>query len=361
MRNVFLSTLITLFSALVLLVSCAKEVEISNESYELKSLREWVKINHPDMEEVQEGLFAKIHKFDPTLPIQPLQSTDWVEVTYCSQLTDGNYYYNMYPDIANRLSTFSYFTHYVPARMSAYNLTYNLSLAQSLMLQKMNILDSVEIICTSKYSYGGNLASTAPLGFQGNTTQPISNPSIIRMKYNRVIRDMYKYQRDEVRQYAYTNMGLPSTDTVPKISMMFFKVLDANPKGDTISKDTTVEVTYTGMFTDGFVFDTNDAEVAKDNNIYIAASADTKYTSLSVTYNSGDSNSDATGSTIAGFKECVRLMRVGETAQVVFTSNLGYGVAGSTQGNTLIRPNTPLVFIIKVIPPEKKDEEETVK
>lgn len=354
MRNVFRSTLVTLFAALVLLFSCAKEVETDNESYELRSLRAWVSVNRPDLEEVQEGLFAKIYSYDASIPLQPLTATDWLEVTYRSQLTDGNYYYNMYSEVANQLGTFSYFTHYVPERVSAYNLTYNLPLSQSIMLQKMNILDSVDIVCISKYSYGGNLSASTPNGYQGNKTLPLNTPTVVRMKYNRVIHDMYKYERDEVRQYAYSQMSKPENDSVPDISLMFMKTIISNPQGDTISKDTTVQVTYTGMFTDGFVFDTNDAEVAKANNIYVKpGSSEDKYTPLSVTYSSGESE----GGTIVGFKECVKRMRVGETAQVVFTSNLGYGVNGSTQGKTIIRPNSPLVFTIKVLPPDEEEEE----
>ncbi|MEG1635855.1 MAG: FKBP-type peptidyl-prolyl cis-trans isomerase, partial [Rikenellaceae bacterium] len=338
MRKVFYSTLITLFSAMVMFYSCAKEVESTTESYELKSLRAWVSINRPDMEEIEEGLFARIYHYDPTLKPRELYNSDWLEVTYRSQLLDGNYYYNMYPDVADTLGTFSYFTHYVPERVSAYNLGYTLSSAQAKLIQRMNIYDSVDIVSISKFAYSGNSVLTSvPTGYQGNSSLPAGIPAIMRMKYNGVISDMYKYERDEVRQYAMNYMQMSPSDTVADLSMMFFKTIVSNPKGDTISKDTTVELTYTGNFTDGFVFDTNDSEVAKAHNIYTPQSgtSEDKYAPMSFTY----SESESDGGTIRGFKECVKKMRVGETAKVVFTSNLGYGVAGSSQGKTVIRPN----------------------
>ncbi|HUX34702.1 MAG TPA: FKBP-type peptidyl-prolyl cis-trans isomerase [Gemmatimonadaceae bacterium] len=86
--------------------------------------------------------------------------------------------------------------------------------------------------------------------------------------------------------------------------------------GAAVTKDTTVQVNYSGYLTDGTLFD------------------------------SGTGSSFATASVVPGFREGIMGMRVGGRRQLVIPSALGYGQAGSP-------PNIPrqatLVFVVDLV------------
>ena len=346
MKRVFKIALSAIFA--ISLVSCAEEQEYTLEDIELKSVQEWVKVNRPDMEMITEGLYAKIDRKGPSSETIKYENSNWIKYTYQSETLDKNYTYNMYPGVAYDLGTFDYQTHYIPNQMSIYQLLYSGNAAIAYVIADMNVGDSVEIVGTSKFIYSGEAISTTPSGYKGNTFIRDDVPGIIRMKYNSFIEDMNKYERAEVIEYARSKMQIGEKDSVADLSLMYIKKLVEFPKADTIKLDTTVTLRYTGRFLDGFVFDTNVIEVAKENNIY-----DSKKEYEPVDFSSS-ATAGGDGSYIYGFTEAVKSMKIGEKIDVVFTSNLGYGTSGTKSG-TWIEPNTPLVFTIEVL--VKEDEE----
>ncbi|MFI3322937.1 MAG: FKBP-type peptidyl-prolyl cis-trans isomerase [Rikenellaceae bacterium] len=356
MRKFFLNAIIASLVGVSMFGSCVKQAEDNSEELQLESLRAWISANRPDMEEYEEGLFMKVHKVTSSSSTLTFADDDWVEVTYSAQTLDGNYYYNMYSAMADTLGTFTYYTHFVPDRVSYYYSAYYLSQAQIYALQNMGLMDSVEIIALSKYVYSGTAAegTSIPTGYEGNSYLSSYAPAHIKMRFNSRISDMVEYERMEVLLYATEELGLAVDDSIADYSMLYMKKLVECPDADTISTDTTVNVWYTGKFTDGFVFDTNVAAVAKDHNIYVEPTDDSdSYVPLSFTYGSSDDDTY-----ITGFREMIYNMRLGEKAIGIMSSNLAYGEDGSTSGNTLIRPNEPLVFIIEVTDETEDDEDE---
>ena len=101
-----------------------------------------------------------------------------------------------------------------------------------------------------------------------------------------------------------------------------------------------VKVNYAGYFTDGRLFDTSYKEIAKAYKMY-DAKRDKKngYEPFTTVY-----GPDAR--LIAGFKEGLQKMRIGDKAVLFIPSHLGYGAQGA--GN-VIPPNTDLVFELELV------------
>ncbi|MBQ4822672.1 peptidylprolyl isomerase [Aquimarina sp. MMG016] len=108
-----------------------------------------------------------------------------------------------------------------------------------------------------------------------------------------------------------------------------------------------VNVFYAGYFTDGKVFDTNNAETAKAQGVYDERrAADPRgYAPIPMPYS-------PEAQMIAGFKEGVQKMKVGDKAVLFIPSHLGYG----ERGRRPIPPNTDLIFELEMVSIQGKEE-----
>ena len=125
------------------------------------------------------------------------------------------------------------------------------------------------------------------------------------------------------------------------------ETLDSGLKMHYITKGTgekpkqgqTVTVNYEGYFTDGSLFDSNVQEVeekfGKLNQQKVQRGM----------YKPMPMQVSPDAQMIAGFKEAVANMRVGDKAYVYIPSHLGYG----ERGRGMIKPNTDLVFILEMV------------
>ncbi|NLP58394.1 peptidylprolyl isomerase [Lutibacter sp. B1] len=101
-----------------------------------------------------------------------------------------------------------------------------------------------------------------------------------------------------------------------------------------------VKVNYAGYFTDGMLFDTSYKEIAKTYHKYdVARDKHNKYGPFTTIY-----GPDAR--LIAGFKEGLQKMRVGDKALLFIPSHLGYGAQG---GGDVIPPDTDLIFELELV------------
>ena len=111
-----------------------------------------------------------------------------------------------------------------------------------------------------------------------------------------------------------------------------------------------VLVNYAGFLrATGDLFDTNIAEIAKENDAYDAArAADPQYGYIPYAWK----YSPEVG-LIAGFKEALLSMKVGDRIRVFIPSALAYGKDGF--GNGVIPPDADLVFEIEIVDAEVTD------
>ena len=111
-----------------------------------------------------------------------------------------------------------------------------------------------------------------------------------------------------------------------------------------------VLVNYAGFLrATGDLFDTNIAEIAKENDAYDAArAADPQYGYIPYAWK----YSPEVG-LIAGFKEALLSMKVGDKIRVFIPSALAYGKQGF--GNGVIPPDADLMFEIEIVDAEVTD------
>ena len=111
-----------------------------------------------------------------------------------------------------------------------------------------------------------------------------------------------------------------------------------------------VLVNYAGFLrATGDLFDTNIAEIAKENDAYDAArAADPQYGYIPYAWKYSPEEG-----LIAGFKEALLSMKVGDRVRVFIPSALAYGKQGF--GNGVIPPDADLVFEIEIVDTEVTD------
>ncbi len=337
MINVIKKNFFALF-AILSLFSCAKNDGDDSVALEEEALSEWMTLNHPDIPKVDDGLYYKIYRLG-TEGEKPEANKSWVYITSVGKDLEGNYFINMYPDIARRLGTYKALTHYAPD-VFLYRDDSNLTTGIFRALSEMNAGDSVEIYCSSRYAFGNaGISSINVTGFEGNTTISGGRPVYRTVKLNYFTDDPVEYSKERTLDYAVNKLGKLASDSIK--DGLYMKFLTSKV-GDKITEDEEVQVYYTGRYLDGKVFDTNVASVAKANDIYDSSKA---YTSMSF---KGSDNSF-----VSGFSEAILNMRKGEKATVVFYSEWGYGGNGSNSNGVYIRPFEPLVFDIEVLEEEE--------
>ena len=126
------------------------------------------------------------------------------------------------------------------------------------------------------------------------------------------------------------------------------KLKEGNGRKPQIGAD--ILVNYAGFLrATGDLFDTNIAEIARENNAYDAArAADPQYGYIPYTWQ----YSPEVG-LIAGFKEALLSMKVGDRVRVFIPSALAYGKEGF--GNGVIPPDADLMFEIEIVDAQVTD------
>ena len=124
-------------------------------------------------------------------------------------------------------------------------------------------------------------------------------------------------------------------------------IITNSSNGEFPKKGVKVKVSYAGYFTDGRLFDTNSKEIAEAYGVYSHVKDDSKdYTPFTIVY-----GPDA--KLIAGFKEGLQKMRIGDRAMLFIPSYLGYGTNGA---RNVVPPNTDLVFEVELVGLEKSND-----
>ena len=163
--------------------------------------------------------------------------------------------------------------------------------------------------------------------------------------------DMAATEKDSLSRYVLQHYGpghSPATIASDVTEGTFYFISDSSAFIGTphFPSDTTVQLNYTGRLLNGQVFDTTVERVAKDAGIYSSAKT---YGPVSITFASkyAEIKMGESSSLITGFKGGLSKLRwLGQTADVLFTSELGYTTTGSGQ---TIPPYSPLLFELEVV------------
>lgn len=144
----------------------------------------------------------------------------------------------------------------------------------------------------------------------------------------------------EMRQQKAANFSKlkEKAETLDSGLQIYFETKGEGEK-PTVGQKVTVD--YEGYFADGTLFDTSKKELAKETGIYDhRRESSMGYTPMGMTYG-------PEGRAIAGFKEGIQQMKIGDQAILFIPSHLAYGEQGA--GGGLIPPNTDLVFRVKLV------------
>ncbi|NQU84761.1 MAG: peptidylprolyl isomerase [Mariniphaga sp.] len=117
-------------------------------------------------------------------------------------------------------------------------------------------------------------------------------------------------------------------------------IITSSNNGQIPSIGENVKVNYAGYFTDGGLFDSNYKSIAEKYGVYDNRRDDEGgYAPFTTVY-----GPDAR--LIAGFKEGLQYMKVGDKAMLFIPSDLGYGPDGA---GDVIPPNSDLVFEVEIV------------
>ena len=317
-------------------VACAEHKGDDYTKLEERALSVWMQNNRPDIPKVEDGLYYRIYPAQTQAESVSLtEGVSWVYLTGLGTDLEGNYFFNMYPDIARRLGTYRELTHYVPEiyrYMNSQDLTYGMYK----VLPQMDIGDSVEMYCSSRYAYGSGSSEVYVTGFEGNITIGGNTPVYRAFRLNEATDDPAELCRKAVIEYATEKLSKLASDSLK--DGVYLRITTPVTSGELVGDNDDVQVLYTGRYIDDKVFDTNIMEVAVANKIY---DSEKSYQSMSVSGNST--------SFVEGFMLAIKNMKRGEKGTVVFTYNWGYGVNGDNSDGIYIRPFDPLVFDIEIL------------
>jgi len=157
-------------------------------------------------------------------------------------------------------------------------------------------------------------------------------------KYLKDIKDKEeKKQQAVAATLAKINKYAPEAKELPSGLKL---VITETKNGEYPPKGSNVKVNYAGYFTDGRLFDTSFVEVAKAYGTYEEGrDKQNGYAPFTTIY-----GPDA--KLIAGFKEGLQKMKIGDKAMLFIPFHLGYGVQGA---GDIIPPNTDLVFELELV------------
>lgn len=168
-------------------------------------------------------------------------------------------------------------------------------------------------------------------------------------KANKVFSDYYKALDAEKRKKAEA-MEIAVKNTLQKFNANLenatelpsgLKIVTIETKNGEFPKaGNKVKVNYAGYFSNGILFDTNYAEIAKLYGSYDQKRADKNgYAPFTTEYG-------PKARLISGFSEGLQKMRIGDKALLFIPYHLGYGAQGA---GGVIPPNTDLVFEVEIV------------
>ena len=289
----------------------------------------WMKINHPDALREGMGIYILDETTGSGASIGKAEDYPFAYVTYTSSDLDGNILETTEADIAKQVGTYSDANYYGPV-VKLRSLT-GFTAGQEMVLTPMRVGGSRKAVIPGWFDTAYRYETE-----QEYLDKVTGDDCIYSVTLHEVIKDLAVWQIDSISRYLTHQYSHP----VDSVKYGFYYIQTVPPT-DTVSfsSGTKVYVNYTGSLLNGKVFDTSDANTAKDAGLY---SASKTYEPLGITLNS---DYKEITDVIEGFALCVSKMKKGEKGTCVFYSDIGY--KGESQGS--IPAFSPLRFDIEML------------
>lgn len=311
-----------------------------------ESLDKWMKKNRPDIPFIDSGIYYKIHfnhaESDELMP----KDSSLVEIMITGKTIDSDYFLNSYKEISAQLGEYRPQVNYVPLRYCIddyYSYSFTNKGINDIIL-KMKVGDSAEIFLSPDNSYG-DIEDTIeqPTGFGGSILYSNGMISQFNVKLKKIDVNPRDTAIKHVEAYAKNILNINPKDSIQK--GLYVKKINPISGGESLlGKDTVVQVRFTGYFLDGFIFDTNDKEIALEHNIYDITN---KYDPLSLRLSDDEG---VVSGVVVGFSLGLKELKPGEKATILMIPEWGYGKKGNYLSLfTIIQTYIPLIYDVEIL------------
>jgi FKBP-type peptidyl-prolyl cis-trans isomerase len=323
------------FALVFSFISCEKEVD-EREADELIRLRAYIKVNYPDIDSTESGIYYIIYDLGDSENGKKPENDDFVLYDFVGMSLDEYVFETTKKDIAVLHNIFLAKTHYVPLFKEYNNATQPILAGLKEGLSMLYDGGKARLIIPSRLAYGS---------LSNGSLRPFSSV-IFDVELKRVVTDPEAYEQELIDNYLLENYPDLIPDSIIKDSVYFLVVtpneIESKGKEDgededphqPINDSDVVTLNYQGKFFDDFLFDTNIKSVAVANNIY---DSNRTYESIEVTIGGIEY--------IDGFSKALKNLTTNTYAKVIIPSYLAYGKNGSNS----IPPYAPLIFELDIL------------
>ncbi len=260
MKKIFLSLIATLT-----LASCATNEPLDTDLLTQQSFEAWLAKNDPQAVKFDgnDDIYIRFSERGPELTPADTASTlveyAWYRLKYSAHTLDGNVVATRDSLMSKLIGYWQPSTHWVDAYIHHYedNTFYCPGLFD--VVSTLRPGDKVRVYITSGEGYNSHYMNISQ-GYMGNEySSQMGSIIYFDLQIGQVNHDAVQAQKDSLAKYIAA-WGLEMKDSLK--NGLYKRTITANPLGDTITPDTTIQLKYTEYFPDGFMLSTNDYEVA---------------------------------------------------------------------------------------------------
>lgn len=344
-------------AALVLLASrCAKNPSESWQDTELQLIKSTVKVYFPTAVPMVEdsSLWLLDHYSNSSGNSKKPQEEGYVEFGYSGKLlpiSRSVVYQTTDSLTARRLGTFSADKHYVPI-FAYYHKDY-MQVALHKALERMSEGDTLTVLSASWHAFGSTgttgVAANTPVIFTITLNEAVADADAAAARELSVVESYVSSYNDAAANAKFVPAKDSTGTELPGIYVCYLDTVQRNDTTLCAQTDDVLNLKYAGYFLrDGFLLDANIGEV-----VYKAGwSVDTTSTTSTYQtyYEHTFSKALLSTTSIKAFDAALLNIAAGSKVEVVFTSDYGYGSAGTTtNASRPIYPYTPLRFYISFV------------
>lgn len=320
-------------SAILALVSCAKEKTAGLNEEAKRYFDAWISQNYPDATKTPLG--AYILSDTPGTGTLPGDSA-FVRINYTTYSLAGAIQGTTYETVSRRVGTYDRTYYYGPVVVWRGEELENLSAGIEETISTMKVGGRRTVVIPGWLSESERYDTPEEYVKKCSGTNYIYELELVE-----VFNDVDRWERDSLIRYMNKHYPAAVEDTTYQ---GFFYVMDTPGENKQFGSDTTIYVNYTGRLLNGQAFDTTIKDTAKVWGLYSASST---YEQARINwFNESEDFSYITmgedeNSLIVGFSYGLSIMHPGESGKCFFISKYGYSGTGS---GSAIPAYSPLCF-----------------
>lgn len=321
--------------------ACAEQKIDPSSAFPYESFEAWVKKYDPKAEKKPSGVYINFieRSADWTTLPAPVLNKSWLSVNFTARTFGHNVIETRDSTLTRMLGIWAVTTHFTNDFVS-YNVSQQLSDGLVDALSYMRAGDVARIYIPANLGYLSSMSVNSGYSVSGVTYAGF--PLYFDLRLTEIVDNAQDDELMKLRARALASGFDLVKDSVDK--GLYMRITKSNPKGDTITADSTVKIWFGAYFEDNKLAITNNDTIAKEAGYYLEADKK-NYVSRTVS----PVNFNALTGTYLVFPKTVIKMRKGESAEVLAASWWGAGMQGSLSATPQMLPFESLRYQIKVI------------